>query len=109
MTSATLTWLNTFDLEGKLLEQLVALKGRISAGFGRGLFSGKQQLRFDTVQGVARVLATCHHAEGVYTVHNVCVQVCPYCVSSCSHCFPVSRLAAALRKPWLQRRWDHRP
>ncbi len=33
-------WLHTFDMEGRLLEQLVHLKERITHVIGRGLFSG---------------------------------------------------------------------
>lgn len=37
---AMLTWLRTFDMEAKLLSQLISLKARIAEATGNGLFSG---------------------------------------------------------------------
>lgn len=39
--AATLTWLATFNMEQKVLRQLISLKPRVAAATGSGIFSGK--------------------------------------------------------------------
>ena len=40
VSTAMLTWLRTFDMDAKLLAQLIRLKERTLAATGKGLFSG---------------------------------------------------------------------
>ena len=42
--AATLAWLSSFNMEGKVLQQLISLKPRITAATGSGIFSGDQSM-----------------------------------------------------------------
>lgn len=41
---ATLAWLSSFNMEGKVLQQLISLKPRVAAATGSGIFSGRANL-----------------------------------------------------------------
>ncbi|KAF5834756.1 hypothetical protein DUNSADRAFT_8444 [Dunaliella salina] len=43
--SSMLSWLNTFDMEGKLLLQLEGIKRNVQASMGKGVFSGSMSSR----------------------------------------------------------------
>jgi hypothetical protein len=77
-----LSWLDTFDMEGKLLVQLEGIKKGVHASIGKGVFSGMLCMSYVCSQvcvyGVLCVCLRPTHGGGVRVRVGVCVCVSVY-------------------------------
>lgn len=71
-SAATLAWLSSFNMEGKVLQQLISLKPRIAASTCSGIFSGMSGHWIAAVHGI---VTTPVPAQELRTVGQACIAV----------------------------------